>query len=403
MLDFRGFLLSEVQAHVLSQNPEFVIAYKGNVWVVGSDSDPSLISRIGQIIQANHAQGANLPAPTVQNVTQLIVWLQNLGDVIVAKYNARTGSLSTHSSGRFQNRNLSPTNPLVPKMVKALQAAGLNVQTNFSTAPGQRQPETGTTPKTVYHGTSTVSLGGMLRYGLNPGGQGKSNWGVHHEDKVFVSAVFEEAQRHADNAALKKKYDDKLKYDPFWRSAPILPTVIAFKVPDPDAIAADYDVAQGAMKDPMRDSNPYEAFDNKQIYFGQDAGRASQYAGSFAVLGRIGPQHIISVHLKDSNSWREATPQELEMFKNQHRSETGRSEMPNKFLYDRKPRQQQEPAMAMPANAGGWDVMGDDEDFGAGLTMGDPPEAIPMEQPPQVPAQGGFMNWLKRFNKSSAR
>jgi RNA:NAD 2'-phosphotransferase (TPT1/KptA family) len=377
MLDFRGYLLSEVHAQVLSHNPEFVIGYKANVWVVGSDSDSTSISSIAQTIKSQHSQ--SVPTKQTNNVTQLINWLQNLGDVIVARYDPKSGILSTHSSGRFQNRNLSPTNPMLPKMIKALQAAGLKVQTNFSTAPGQKQPEMGTVPKVVYHGTSTVSLGGILRYGLNPGK--KTNWEVSHEDKVFVSAVFEEAQKHGDNVALKKKHDNMLKYHPFWKSAPILPVVVTFRVPDSAAISADYDVAQGAISDPKRSaSNPYEQFDPKQIYFGQDAGRASQYAGSFAVLGRIGPQHIISVHVKDDN-WREATAEELKTHRNQHSSETGNSEMPNKFLYQGKI------PFAQPVE----DDFGDEEDLGIGLTMGK-----------HESSQPGFITWLKdRINKFS--
>jgi len=373
-MDFKAFLLNEVRAHVLSQNPTKLIAFQANTWLVGEDTDAQRLQNIATIIYKLHGQGEAqggraIGSPQVVSLQALLSWTKNIGDVVTANWDHAKGTFKNAYAGR---KPMSPTSPLIPKVIKALAKVGIQAKPVFDQAPGQGQPQMGEA-QVIYHGTSSDNLPTILKYGLQP--KPSKHWDVSHQSHVFVAATFDEAAGHAKNAAMHRKIKEDVH---------LKPVVIGFKVADKAKLDADYDVHLGATHDKNRPDPFQTEADTTQNWFSTDAAKASKHVGTFSHLGRIAPQHIVSVHVQENNQWRQMSAQEIARYKGAARQET-----PNQFVYasPQRKKPQQAKSTGRPSE---WEWPIDDE-----------PQ--PVAAKPVAPQQqkGGFMNWMrKKFSRS---
>lgn len=377
MNDFKYFfLLNEIHTHILSQQPKYVVAWRANIWVFDDNFQPRL-ANIPKIIGRQHPQKLQ-SSGGITSAQSLLRWLRyTVGDALIAKID-NAGNLSA----AFQDRPLTQTSPLLPKVVKALQQHGINVKPVFDAGPGRESK-----PDVMYHGTNTVRLGGILRTGLQPGM--KANWTVTTPDRVFLTTDFYTASLHARRSVTKASNED-----PSARAV-----VIAFKIPDPARLNADYDVDQESTPTKERPTQ-YEGVE-PDVKYSTSPLQASKHAGLFSYQGTLGPQTIQQVFVGNEygTKFEPMSPQDLKRFK-----ASAPFNVPDYSKNFTKGRQQ--PHQAPPADAGNWNAFGgEEEDFGDALAkhwgMPEPaaepqyPQAIPVEQPPQQQKPW----WKRLFNR----
>lgn len=375
MNDFKYFyLLNEIHAHVLTQQPKYVVAWRANVWVFDDTFQPRM-ANIPKIIAAQHPQ--KLQRMEITTVPSLLKWLRfSVGDAIIAKVD-NAGNLSA----AFADRPLTQTSPLLPKVVKALQQQGIKVKPVFNAGPGQESK-----PDVLYHGTNTVRLGGILRTGLQPGM--KANWTVTTPDRIFLTTDFYTASLHASRSV--SKISDE---DPNARAV-----VIAFKIPDPARLNADYDVDKESTPTRERPTQ-YEGVE-PDVKYSTSPFQASKHAGLFSYQGTLGPQTIQQVFVSNAygSNFQPMPPEDLQRLKANagwHQPDYSKNFANRKY---KKP--QEPPTGDWQVN---WGIPDEQEDFGDALAAHwdmEPqqpqyPQAIPVAQP--APAPAPKKSWWQRL------
>jgi hypothetical protein len=119
------------------------------------------------------------------------------------------------------------------KIVNQLKLSGVEYYTahdDIYSTPKKKMK--GVIPDIVYHGTSSSYLDTLLRYGLMPAKR-PSNYPqlVHHDDLVFFSSLFDEAQHHAEYASSRQGIYGK-------------PVIIEMLIPDKSKLTPDWDIAR---------------------------------------------------------------------------------------------------------------------------------------------------------------
>jgi len=218
-------ILSEmfVKGHEDGNN---IVAYKENLWKLRDEieeEDP-VRKEISQALKIEDEWG---------DIHELRDLLEDRPDVLLGEYDGGSYSeLYIHRGGSFQ---LDPkSSVLVKKVVKTLGANGAS----YAPMGGEGDPEfvgryqiKGKIADTMYHGTTSNYLPGLMKLGLVPGKEKTNYEGINHPAAVFFSSRFDEAQHHATHTASKVGGD---------------PVVLELKVPDPALLIPDYDVDMGA-------------------------------------------------------------------------------------------------------------------------------------------------------------
>lgn len=120
------------------------------------------------------------------------------------------------------------------KVLKALKLKG--IETSYTSFSGEVDGEfreavwefgKSIKSQTFYHGTSYNYINNMLKTGIRA--TGKTNYNdIVHENKVFITVKQDKAYYHAENSANENNS---------------FPLIISLKIPDPDKLVLDYDVA----------------------------------------------------------------------------------------------------------------------------------------------------------------
>lgn len=200
------------------------------------------------------------------------------------------------------------TSTMLKKLVQELGLSGVNTddmtyhgdENEVYTVPREMK---GKLPETLFHGTTSEYMHGIVRTGLRPG-VSPSNWkqqGIEHNDLIFGAVTLDTATFHANKTAgvPLDPYDGGILEpdDPF-------PVIIEFKIPDPNLVVPDYDVASEVIgQTNQTDQLGYTAKPNYARFTNADEitkhnpeGRLWKSARVFGYKGRIPPSHIVRVY-----------------------------------------------------------------------------------------------------------
>lgn len=220
---FKNFMeLNEVfmMARDKASTDDVVIAYKKWIWAFPEDE----FDEFKDVIATNLKITRGL-----DDIWEFSEYAEENPDVI---YGTITNDRLLSVRNQFRHSKMSTT------LGKVLKELGLNgISVNFYDAQSDYEESSivdfksdfKTNPKNIefYHGTCYAKLDRMLKLGIKP--MDVSNFkNIVHGDKVFITTNIEKAYFHSTQCAGEN--------DSF-------PVIISLKVPDPDQLILDYDVA----------------------------------------------------------------------------------------------------------------------------------------------------------------
>jgi len=199
------------------------------------------------------------------------------------------------------------TSSMVKKLVHALGLIGAEIDGvdwygNEDNSYISKREMTGKLPEILFHGTTSDYMTSIARTGIRPN-INLSNWkgqNIEHDKLIFGATTLEGATFHANRTA-KMQFDPNDNYpDP---EAPF-PVILEFKVPDPNLIVPDYDVASDTIGYTNQTSNlgysnipDYGKYSNSdELVKKNPEGRLWKSASVFGYAGRVPPSHIIRVY-----------------------------------------------------------------------------------------------------------
>lgn len=200
------------------------------------------------------------------------------------------------------------TSTMLKKLVQELDLRGVNIdgmtyhgdESEIYTHPSEMK---GRIPETLFHGTTSQYMHSIARSGLRPGAS-PSNWkeqGIEHDNLIFGAVTLDTATFHANKTA-------GVPYDPgdgrFMDPDDPFPVIIEFKIPDPNLVVPDYDVASDVVGHTNQaDQLGYSAMPNYGRFSHADEiakynpeGRLWKSASVFGYKGRVPASHIVRVY-----------------------------------------------------------------------------------------------------------
>jgi len=200
------------------------------------------------------------------------------------------------------------TSSMVKKLVHELGLNGAEINGvdwygyEYDSSYFTKHEMTGKLPKILFHGTTSDYMTSIARTGIRPNVR-PSNWkdqNIEHDELIFGATTLGGATFHANKTAKMQFDPDDNHPDP---EAPF-PVILEFKVPDPNMIVPDYDVASDTIGYTAQTYNL--GYSNKPGYgrFGNSdellkknpEGRLWKSAGVFGYAGRVPANHIIQVY-----------------------------------------------------------------------------------------------------------
>lgn len=149
----------------------------------------------------------------------------------------------------------------------------------------------GDIPPTFFHGTTSIYLENILKFGLKPD-ESPSNFSkknIHHPDHIFLAATKEIASYYA--------------YIAFHNNKNIpgnFPIILEVKIPDKNLLGPDYDYDINPNIEPHFPDKPFtpeQSINLKPLTMSKEIGK-------WSYKGRIPPSHIINVYYKTPSSWK---------------------------------------------------------------------------------------------------
>ncbi len=307
-MDFKGFLLNEILVHRLDDKPTRFIAFRGHLWLF-DDTSEAEAKDIAKTILKEHPQRNRIPkfyekrGPYYNN-TDIEEWVRNnIQDSFTGSWDAKTKIIWISD---VEDANPS-TSPLIKKVVDILKAKSVQYETSHQFINHNKKDQFDKTQEDywdridkvsrkkilggigdiAYHGTATEYLPSILRFGLMPGkaGSNYANIGIIHDEAVFLSFKFSEAEGHAIHTANRTKS---------------FPVIFQLKIPDKSLLLPDYDVDLSTSKP------TYPDFTGKKphVFSSVDSIKASKHAGKFGYKGRIPANFIEGVYLRLGQNWK---------------------------------------------------------------------------------------------------
>lgn len=290
----------------LEDSEYVVIAFRGDYWLLPTDGEDIPEDVLDDI---QDRTGLELGDDWYSVLDEI---RENRTDVIVAMVDLNDRML--YISPRANELGPNPiTSPMIKKLVRELRLDGATLEEydaydEFETSRTYYDSKemTGQLPRVLFHGTTAKRALNIIRTGLRPG-LGNNYKEIEHENIVFGTTHLDMAIHHAHNAFnLHQKFDNPseqpdsyamLEYDDF-------PVVIEFRVPDPNLLVPDYDVAaqtMGASPDSTRlgytgMNQSFNRHLNPEIPQRNPEGRVWKSTGKFGYAGRVPPSHIIGIH-----------------------------------------------------------------------------------------------------------
>lgn len=188
----------------------------------------------------------------------------------------KDGELSIYDTGVYQ---LDPkSSVLVKKVAKHLNITDV-WQTNQSTGNEthhHNREMTGKVAKTVYHGTSSDFLPGIMKFGLTP--NKPTNYpGIQHKGLVFFTSDYDNAAYHAWHTSDRTPGD---------------PAILQIKIPDMAKLEPDYDIDGNSSRTHYNDIG-WGTYQSTNM--SQNSTQLSREFGIYGYKGRIPASHIESV------------------------------------------------------------------------------------------------------------
>jgi hypothetical protein len=201
-----------------------VIAYRQWVWVINDDNLEEL--------QGDVIKKLKLKKQVFFDVDDFLREIaEDSPDVIVGR--VYDGDLYLPSYGSFRHSLASKT---LKKVLSALNLRG--IVSDFPTESGDQSEYREDRYNMVknlknadfYHGTDYSTLDRISKLGLmaNPSRSNFKHFNISHKDKVFITLNKEKAYFHAMTSA---------------RNNDSFPVILKMRIPDPDKLVMDYDVA----------------------------------------------------------------------------------------------------------------------------------------------------------------
>ena len=263
-------------------NGKNIVAYKQNLWRFDAEDPGKVRSSINYIL--------NLPSKNWRNFTELAKQMITsdfgqealLGTLLVNPDGTTT--LELEQTGAFA---IDPkSSVLVKKVAKQLGVSNVTTgETEFNKNTRQVTPfgqATGRVSNVMYHGTSTMYLGNLLRLGLVPGKSETNFEGLSHPKAVFFTSNLAKALGHAEHTSEKVGGE---------------PVIIELRVPDSNLLMPDYDVDTLSVNgDACYDyvCSAYRAFGPKLKI---DSMALSRELGIFGYNGRVPASHLKGYYL----------------------------------------------------------------------------------------------------------
>jgi hypothetical protein len=222
-MGFKKFY-AELFVHGRKREEYYVIAFRQDVWVFNE-------KRFEKI---KHDIGAKLKIDNIEDmgIYDLMSHVREESpDIIIGQI--RDNKLYISGQENWRHSTASVT---MKKLLTQLKLKGVDVSYYLPHANGEIEGDvheptgafsTDLKHKDFYHGTSYGALNGILRFGLTVGNN--TNYkDIQHTDKVFITLNKDRALEHARHGA--QKNND-------------VPVIIKLRVPDPDRLVVDYDLA----------------------------------------------------------------------------------------------------------------------------------------------------------------
>lgn len=318
-MNFKNFLLNEMRVHRFGDDPDRLFAFRDNIWFFDQDyeDDDELAQQIWDSVRSAFDLD-RLPGPVRSQLEKDEVTMEDvesffrdfLQDGMEARWDDEDKSL--HIS---MTDNPSPvSSPLFKKVAQTLGAQDVSYSNEemyhapFGGKHGDgydyddedyrydaKTQMIGNVPGVMYHGTTSIYLPSIIKYGLMPG-EGPSNFAqqsVFHTDKIFLADRQSEARHFAGNATMQQGG---------------FGMVVMVKIPDPSKLLPDYDVDRHAMAtDRGKSTYPNLAHhgDHEWEIASVSPWRATKQAGKYAYQGRIPASHVIDIEVRFSaeNGW----------------------------------------------------------------------------------------------------
>lgn len=251
------------------------LAYRQYLWIgANHNSFDKKSDEIMSMILEGHPQAEDIGDLT-QHGDLIGIVSDTIRDAVIGQYDRETRIIWLHGSD-YSVR----TSPLIRKVVETLGARTVSYEgVEEKTRKVKRSQIRGdwNWSGDFYHGTSTKYFEPIARLGLKPV-PGQTNYpGIHHDELIFLTSRFDEAQYHAFNTARGGELDEILDLP----DSSDLPMVVVTKVPDPQRVVPDFDV------DSYANRSRYEHDQKQWQFYSVGSEKASKHAGLFGYKGRI--------------------------------------------------------------------------------------------------------------------
>lgn len=300
-MDFKQFLL-EMIVHKESEQPEYVVAFRGDIWLLDDNSD---FEKIKASITANHNKLQNHPSNReMDDYYDLEGWIKDVvPDAIAGSIRNKKLYLAIDPES-----NYAVTSPLIKKVVNTLKLRSVSYSVSIPLSDGnekdleiKKKDIKGNFPDFAYHGTSGKNILSLLKFGIAPlsnihgdviNRNVKSNFPqiISHGDLIFLTSNLNKAEWHAEISSHNQKGH---------------PIILQVKIPDKSLIVPDFDV------DSRSDRTNYQHKpDIFSAVYSVNSLKASKHSGIFGYKGRIPASFIMSVLIynKRLNKWVSAKP-----------------------------------------------------------------------------------------------
>lgn len=287
------------------RNPRFWAAMGDTVWLEGNKG--KLADKV--IKHMEKKTGVQVDGDSLEEIVQFTDALEERPEILFGAVDPEDDTLAVWTGRGHGIDSDIRHNVLAHKVARALKKKYIKKTRWGDTIDMAPVKKEHTLPDRAYHGTSLKALRRILKIGLRAQDHGKGNYpGVEHQQHVFFTTNLKKAQDHAMHAA---------------RQADSIPFIVEIKIPDKNALRADYDV------DTMADQSE-EDWDHirAQHQFNSDMAKgvikqkgfgASRDTGVYGYRGAVPPSHIISVYIPDSQesseSYQDFTGYPLEVVK----------------------------------------------------------------------------------------
>jgi hypothetical protein len=305
MTKLSSLILPELKVSDLSKDSDskYFVAYKDRLFILG---DKSKLVKVLKHFKEHPALKKSDYSPLNRKEQDPYSTVNSLADyapdIVAGEYDPDNDRITI-----LTNSGVNPeTSLMVKKIAKQLRIGRAVTYKSDDETGAEDEVEVPTSdmeggvPKIVYHGTSTVHLEEILKYGLAPD-RGPSKWqgaGIYHPNHIFFAASIHDATFYAHNAVRHSEQK--------WGNYPI---VIEFTVPDPALLGPDYDADQQSTttrhfdRQTQTNKHTHDQSDMKSMGLSREIGK-------WSYEGRIPAQFIRWIYYYDHGlqQWKKSKP-----------------------------------------------------------------------------------------------